>query len=97
MVNTMRPRFQGVGESLSNEGPDGKLRCNHRMWLVSHSILIESVARLTFEPGCAAQLTGISAIESESRRAMNRISTSRRSPRFPAEKRWLQQCHSVIF
>jgi hypothetical protein len=47
---------------------------------MSHSILIESPTRLTLEPGCATQLTGISAMESDSRRARNKISTSNAKP-----------------
>jgi hypothetical protein len=42
---------------------------------MSHSILIESVTRLTFELGCAIQFTGISTMDSDSRRALYRIST----------------------
>src|SRR5580658_4707141 len=57
-----------------------KFLCSHRMWLMSHSIRIESVTRLTFEPGWATQLTGISEIESDSRWAMNKISTSKANP-----------------
>jgi hypothetical protein len=47
---------------------------------MSHSILIESATRLTLEPGCAIQLTGISAIGSDGRRAMNRISAPKAKP-----------------